>query len=98
IDASPVHLLPAPELEEAPDPLEGPVMVTAEYDVDVERATDFVVTMRQLGRLRRRDGALRWGLFRDPAVPGRYIETFIVESWAEHLRQVQRATLADRDI
>ena len=55
-----------------------------------------VLAMRQLGRVRRRDGAMRWGLFRDPAQPGRYLESFVVESWAEHLRQVDRATLADR--
>lgn len=73
-------------------------MVVAEYQVNVDRADEFVVSMRQLGRLRRRDGAMRWGLFRDPARPGRYLETFIVESWAEHLRQVERATLADRAI
>jgi MFS family permease len=98
LDVRPTHLLPNPKLQDQPDPLEGPVMVTAEYQVEVERAGEFVLAMRQLGRLRRRDGAMRWGLFRDPAKPGRYIETFVVESWAEHLRQVERATLADRDI
>lgn len=98
MDVRPLELLPQPELEHAPDPWEGPVMVVAEYQVNVDRADEFVVSMRQLGRLRRRDGAMRWGLFRDPARPGRYLETFIVESWAEHLRQVERATLADRAI
>jgi MFS family permease len=98
IDVRPVQLLPQPELEHEPDPWEGPVMVIAEYRVDLNKAADFVVAMRQLGRLRRRDGAMRWGLFRDPATPGRYLETFMVESWVEHLRQVERATLADRAI
>jgi hypothetical protein len=98
VDVRPLALLPAPELEDAPDPEEGPVLVTAEYQVDIDNAGDFVVAMRQLGRVRRRDGAMRWGLFRDPAVPGRYVESFVVESWAEHLRQVERAMLADRAI
>jgi hypothetical protein len=95
---TPVHLLPEPEVDDAPDPLEGPVLVAAEYHVRPQDAAAFVLAMRELGRLRRRDGAMRWGLFRDPSEPGRYVESFIVESWAEHLRQVGRATLADRTI
>jgi hypothetical protein len=46
-------------------------------------------------RIRRRDGALSWGLFEDPEAPGRYIETFVVESWAEHMRQHHRGTAGD---
>jgi quinol monooxygenase YgiN len=74
------------------------VLVTAEYHVDPDRAPDFICAMRDVGRVRRRDGALRWGLFRDPAVPGRFLESFVVESWAEHLRQHERATMADREV
>jgi hypothetical protein len=50
-------------------------------------------------RLQRlRDGAYRWGLYNDSAVPSRFVETFVVESWAEHLRQHERVTVADREI
>jgi Transmembrane secretion effector len=35
----------------------GPVLVTVEYHVDPSRVADFVETMRQYGRVRRRDGA-----------------------------------------
>ena len=28
----------------------------------------------------------------------RYVETFVVESWAEHLRQHDRATMADKSV
>jgi hypothetical protein len=54
--------------------------------------------MLELGRVRRRDGAMRWELFEDVAAPGRYLETFVVESWAEHLRQHERATVSDRQV
>jgi hypothetical protein len=43
-------------------------------------------------------GALRWGLYQDPSDAGRYLEAFVVGSWAEHLRQHERATMADRAI
>ncbi len=48
--------------------------------------------MRRVERHRRRTGAYRWGLYRDLAEPDRFIETFYVESWGEHLRQHRRTT------
>jgi len=53
---------------------------------------------RELGRIRRRDGAFRCGLYSDPANPARLVETFVVKSWGEHLRQHIRMTEADRKI
>src|SRR5712692_1730142 len=43
----------------------GPVLVTVEYHVNPERLSEFIKTMRQYGRVRRRDGASRWGICRD---------------------------------
>jgi Transmembrane secretion effector len=48
--------------------------------------------------VRRRDGASRWGIYYDTEHPTHYLETFLVESWAEHLRQHTRLTQADRDV
>lgn len=79
-----------------PNPDDGPVLVTVEYLIDFERTSEFVKAMDDLERILRRDGAMRWGLFHDPAVPGRYLETFLVESWAEHMRQHARVTNEDR--
>lgn len=47
-------------------------------------------------RERRRDGAYEWGLFEDPAQDGRFVETFLTDSWLEHLRTHERVTKADR--
>ena len=52
--------------------------------------------MREVKRILQRDGAVAWGLFADPALPGHYLETFLVESWAEHMRQHARVTGEDR--
>ena len=74
----------------------GPVLVTVEYLVNREHASDFLKAMRRYERVRRRDGASRWGIYRDTEHPDQYLETFIVRSWAEHLRQHERITRADR--
>jgi hypothetical protein len=80
------------------DPEDGPVLVAIEYHVDPSRAAMFIEAAHRLGRLRRRDGASRWGIFRDLEKSDRYVETFIVDSWSEHLRQHERSVRADRSI
>jgi len=89
---------PAPAVVGEPQAERGPVLVTVEYRIDPLRAGEFALAMLELRRVRRRDGAMRWGLYEDVAAPGRYLETFVVDSWAEHLRQHERATVADRQI
>jgi MFS family permease len=76
----------------------GPVLVTVEYDVEPENVKDFLKAVRRYGRIRRRDGASRWSIFHDLEKPDRFIETFIVSSWGEHLRQHERMTEADREV
>ncbi|MDT5294088.1 MAG: hypothetical protein QOJ76_968 [Acidobacteriota bacterium] len=76
----------------------GPVLVTVEYLIDPARAKEFAHAAEDLKRILRRDGATRWGLFADTARPGRYLETFLVESWAEHMRQHARVTNEDRAV
>ena len=43
--------------------------------------------MRAVRGPRLRTGATRWGLFRDGADPVRFVEVYLVPTWAEHLRQ-----------
>jgi MFS family permease len=76
----------------------GPVLVTVEYRVKPDQISEFIRTMHQYGRVRRRDGASRWGICRDLEAADRYLETFVVSSWAEHLRQHDRITRADRQL
>src|SRR5215207_6590624 len=78
-----------------PDAEEGPVLVTLEYRIDPEKSQEFDRAIRELGRIRR-DGASRWGVVHDVADPGRRLETFLVGSWSEHMRQHTRLMEADR--
>jgi MFS family permease len=96
-DLSPSLHWPEPRLALTPQPDDGPVLVTVAYRVKPADATAFVEAMQALRRLRRRDGAIRWGLWRDSAAPEQYIETFVVPSWGEHLRQHMRGTVDDRE-
>jgi len=77
------------------EPDDGPLMVTVEYQIDPQRADEFAEVMQLTRRARLRQGVLSWGLFRDTAVPGRYLEYFVDESWIEHLRRLARFTASD---
>ena len=96
IDLTPSEHWPEPIFATEPEPDAGPVLITVEYTVEPPRAEDFVTAMCALRTQRLRDGAYRWGLYNDAAAPRRFVETFVVESWAEHLRQHGRVTVADR--
>ena len=90
---------PDPVVAESLDAEAGPVLVTVEYIVEPERRAAFVDAMRsQLRPIRRRDGAVFWELFVDSADPRRCVECWLVESWAEHLRQHDRTTKSDREV
>lgn len=75
----------------------GPVMITVEYRIDPAQVPAFTQAMQALRRIRHRDGAISWGLYEDAAAPGRVVESFVLESWLEHLRQHERVTHADRE-
>jgi quinol monooxygenase YgiN len=89
---------PTPRVAQEPRPETGPVLVSSEYCVEPRYAAAFVAAMRAVEPSRRRDGAYRWGLYRDTADPTRFVEMFLVESWAEHLRQHERSLVVDREI
>jgi MFS family permease len=87
LDRSPSMHWSTPVLQLDPAANDGPVLVTVEYQVPNDRADAFVQAMQTVGRSRLRTGALRWKLFQDASRPDRYLETFLLASWEEHLRQ-----------
>ena len=91
---------PAPELAAVPggesDPHEGPVRVTVEYHVPIGRYTEFTHAIHELRGVRLRDGAIRWGIFREASNPEHLVESFIMESWLDYLRSRERVTAQDR--
>ncbi len=81
-----------------PEPGTGPVLVTITYRVPPEQQEAFATAMQRMERDRRRRGADQWGLFRDLADTDRFVETFVVATWAEHLRQRDRRTMAGDEL
>ncbi len=96
LDLAPSAHWPAPMVDGEVDKDSGPVLVTIEYRVDPARIADFFAAMQAMRLIRKRDGAIHWGVYEDTAEPGRVVETFTAESWLEHLRQHDRMTNADR--
>jgi MFS family permease len=89
---------PKPTMFVRPEPDDGPVLVTVEYKIDPVKAQEFLEAIHKYQRIRRRDGATRWSVYYDAQTPGLYVETFLVDSWAEHQRQHHRITMADRTV
>jgi MFS family permease len=87
LDVSPTPWPVTPELAGEPHPRTGPILVIVEYHVPVERQAGFRERMAAVGRARRRTGAKRWELYQDGADPDWFVESFLVATWEEHLRQ-----------
>jgi MFS family permease len=81
-----------PDVVIDPDPEDGPVLVSITYRVPIASLTEFRGLMEYLGGHRRRTGGYQWALFRDLSDSEKFVETFLVSSWAEHLRQHHRQT------
>ena len=97
-DLSPSLHWPQPQMLIEGNAETGEILVTVEYRVDPQKSSEFESAMQELRRVRLRDGALDWRLEPDEKAPGRYVESFSVETWEDHLRQHERFTVADRKI
>jgi MFS family permease len=92
IDVAPAESMPPVQ---APDATLGAVLVTVMYDLAPGMEDAFLARAERLRHARQRTGGIDWRLFRDTAVAGRFLETFLVGSWEEHERQHARQTRQD---
>ncbi len=98
IDLAPSMHWPAPIVAGQIENDAGPVLVTIEYAVFPNQREPFLAALDHLSAQRRRDGAYAWGVFEDTAERGKFIETYLVESWLDHLRLHERVTKADHAV
>ena len=73
----------------------GPVAVEVAYRIRAGEDRAFLDTISGMRAPRRRDGATFWRVYKDLGEESRYVERFIVTSWADYLHQRARATVAD---
>ena len=73
----------------------SPALVLVEYLVRPEREGEFLRHLRLVERVRRRTGAVSWSVYRDADQAHRFIESFVLPTWDEHVRQHQRRTVTD---
>ncbi|GGF77528.1 MFS transporter [Azorhizobium oxalatiphilum] len=97
-DLQPSSHWPEPLVAEGVEHDRGPVMVLIEYRVAKENREKFQHAALRFAEERRRDGAYACGITEDAADPEKLVEWFMVESWAEHLRQHRRVSHADADL
>ncbi|WP_237217074.1 MFS transporter, partial [Falsiroseomonas oryziterrae] len=96
----------APPRPEPADPALAPLLATGShrvleavrYRIAPEDRTAFLAAMAEARFVRQRCGALAWRLWEDVAHPDRWVELWVVDNWAEHLREAERLTEPDRAI
>jgi hypothetical protein len=97
-DVTPSVQLPDLAIAVEPLPDDGPVLIQIEYQIAPEHGDAFLRAIHAVGTVRRRNGASSWRVFRDLGEDGRYVERFIVTSWAEYVRLRTRMTITDRKL
>jgi MFS family permease len=76
----------------APQPSDGPVVITMEFEIAPADRWKFFQLMREMRLTYLRNGAFRWQLDEDLEKPNHFRMEMLVASWSEHLQQHERMT------
>ncbi|AZO02874.1 MULTISPECIES: MFS transporter [unclassified Mesorhizobium] len=95
LNLDPLNRFKEPTLSLDLKPRSGPIAVMIEYIIREDDVPEFLATMAERGRIRRRDGARNWTLARDLEDPSVWIEHYHTPTWVEYIRHNRRATHAD---
>jgi MFS family permease len=98
LDLSATPMMFAAGTQISAEPTDGPILVTLTYTVLPDQEQEFLAAMRRLREARRSTGASSWSVYRDMKREHDFIETFVVPTWGEHLRQHARRTADDADL
>jgi Transmembrane secretion effector len=81
-----------------PQPRDGPVLITIDFQVDETRGCELDSFMNELRLIRLRNGAYSWQLFADPARPNHFHVQIMMPSWSQYLLHFERITKAEKEV
>jgi MFS family permease len=81
-----------------PEPQDGPIAITYEFEVNRLREDEFLELMRQVRLIHLRNGAFSWQLHEDLTQFNIFRIEMIVPSWTQYLLQRDRMTKAEKKI
>ena len=97
-DMKPGVQLPELAVTAEPDPDDGPVLIQIEYRIAPGNREAFLRAIHATAPTRRRNGASAWRLFHDLEDDERFVERFVIRSWAEYVRLRLRFTLTENEL
>ena len=98
LDLTPSQHWPAPRVNSVVSHDVGPIIIQVAYLIKEEDRSRFLGAIHQMQPARKRQGAYNWGVYEDVAQPGRFIEHFMENSWADHLRHHERVSGEDQAV
>lgn len=94
-DLAPVCPLERPHPSQDIELHSGPVLISIEYFIHQDHLEDFRKIMGRTRKSRLKQGALSWSLFEDAEQVGKFVESFVFDTWADYLRRFDRFTAED---
>lgn len=95
LNLDPLHRWREPNTNVPVEPRNGPIAVTIHYEITPANIPRFLAIMNERRRIRRRDGAKRWTLYRDLSDSKLWVERYHVATWLDYVRHNQRRTHTD---
>jgi MFS family permease len=81
-----------------PQPKDGPVLMTIDFQVDETRSRELDSFMNELRLIHLRNGAYSWQLFADPTRPNHFHAEIMMPSWSQYLLHFERITKAEKEV
>jgi MFS family permease len=86
------------KLLELPQPQDGPVLITYEFEIDPKRGRELIGLIREIRLIHLRNGAFNWHLHEDLGQSNIFRIEMMLPSWSGYLLQRERLTKPEREL